>query len=148
MPEAPKFPAEVVLLHKDAKLPTRSRDTDAGWDVHAYGDYNIPSGRIETVRTGICLSVLYPYYFTTNPRSGLAFHHDIWLVRGTVDATYTGELRIRIHNKSDHTFYIQTGDRIAQLSFHKVYEPEFTVVNEFSPEYDVRGTAGFGSSGK
>lgn len=142
------FKAEVKLLHDKARMPVRGRDTDACWDIHSCEDYHIHPDEIVTVHTGVCISVPPGYYYTIDPRSGLLFADDVWVGRGIIDATYTGEIRVRIHNKSGKILHIHRGDRSAQLTFHKVYEPEFVQVNDFSPEYDVRGTAGFGSSGK
>ena len=68
--------------------------------------------------------------------------------RGIIDATYCGEVIVSLVNISDEEYKVAVGDRIAQIILHKCYDAEFFVVDEFSPSYNKRGTAGFGSSGK
>lgn len=142
------FKAEVRLLSESARVPVRAKPTDACWDIHSLQNYEVHPGVVTTVRTGVAISVPPGYYYTIDPRSGLLFGENIWIGRGIIDATYTGEILVRIHNKSNQIVYVRTGDRCAQLTFHEVIEPTLVVVEDFSPEYNVRGTAGFGSSGK
>ena len=49
-------------------------------------------------------------------------------------------------NRSELTYTIQPYDRIAQLIFIRINQPEFEVVKEFKKT--DRGEGGFGSSGK
>jgi dUTP pyrophosphatase len=72
----------------------------------------------------------------------------IMAFRGIIDATYTGEVKVGLLNVSGKTHKISEGDRIAQLILHEVCEPDFVKVKKFSKEYDQRGDAGWGSSGK
>ena len=123
------FKAEVKLLHDRARMPVRGRETDACWDIHSCDDYYVHPNEIATIHTGVCISLPPGYYYTIDPRSGLLFSEDVWVGRGIIDATYTGEIRVRIHNKSGKILHIHRGDRAAQLTFHKVYEPEFVQVD-------------------
>ena len=64
---------------------------------------------------------------------------------GTIDADYTGEIKVRLSNDSDDIFEIHPGDRIAQLVFSPVVQAIFEPVESIEPT--VRGSRGFGSTG-
>ena len=55
------------------------------------------------------------------PRSGLALKNGITVLNspGTIDADYRGEVGVVLINHSKDVFYINNGDRIAQLVFAK-----------------------------
>ena len=77
---------------------------------------------------------------------------------GVVDAQYSGEILVIVHNFSNRNnmirdfhnhqikgYQINKGDKIAQLLIQKV---ELPAVNEITYDWNVgRGTKGFGSSG-
>lgn len=139
--------AEHKLLHPDAKTPTKSRDTDAGHDLYSIENVIIQPGTTINVRTGIILTVPNNYYITVEGRSSL-FKNGVIPARGIIDATYTGELIVALTNQSHKEYKIEVGDRVAQFIVHKCYDIDITMVDDFSPQYNVRGTAGYGSSGK
>jgi len=138
---------ETKLIHPDAKLPFRKRTTDAGWDLYSVEDAVIEPQMTENIHTGICISAPEGYYYTIEGRSSM-FMEGITPNRGIIDATYCGEVIVSLVNKSDEKYKITLGDRIAQIILHKSYDAMFFTVSEFSPDYNKRGTAGFGSSGK
>ncbi|HCA88830.1 MAG: dUTP diphosphatase [Legionellaceae bacterium] len=82
------------------------------------------------------------------PRSGLGHKHGIVLgnLVGLIDSDYQGELKISCWNRSQTTFTIEPGERIAQLVVVPVVQAQFSVVEEFSQSH--RGEQGFGSSGR
>ena len=53
---------------------------------------------------------------------------------------------ISLWNRSNNSFTINRGDRIAQMMFLEVASPIFQIVDKF--EESERGTKGFGSSGR
>ena len=59
-------------LSNDAILPTRTHDTDAGWDLYSSGDQFIMPGRWGLVDTGISMEIPKGYAGLIWPRSGLA----------------------------------------------------------------------------
>ena len=65
---------------------------------------------------------------------------------GLIDSDYQGPLMVSCWNRSDAHFTIEPYDRIAQLVFISVQQPELKQVESF--EKTGRGDAGFGSSGK
>ena len=139
-------------LHHDAKIPTRKRSTDAAYDIAAIADVEIPPKpvagcSITDVPTGLAVAVSDGWYYTLDGRSSLVLH-GLMPYRGTVDAGYNSELKVCLVNLSDEPYMIHKGDRIAQLTIHKAYSGCFVEVEEFSPEYSMRGSLGWGSSGR
>ncbi len=82
------------------------------------------------------------------PRSGLGHKHGIVLgnLVGLIDSDYQGQLMVSVWNRSQQSFTIQPGERIAQLVFLPVVQASFTIVDEF--DSSERGEGGFGSSGR
>ena len=82
------------------------------------------------------------------PRSCLGHKHGIVLgnLVGLIDSDYQGELMISAWNRSNTSFVIEPGERIAQLVIIRVKQIEFSLVEEFTST--DRGTEGFGSSGR
>jgi len=138
---------ECKLLNNDAVVPTRSRSTDAGYDLSSVINVVIPPGEIKTIDTGIAVSTPPGFYYTIDGRSSL-WMKGILPFRGIIDATYTGPLVVVLMNTSDKEYKIDVGDRIAQMIVNKITHCDISVIDEFSPGYDQRGLAGFGSSGK
>lgn len=131
----------------EPRIPSRTRDTDAGYDLYSVQDKELLPGRATIVHTGIKIAAPPGYYYTIEGRSSL------WLVgispnRGIVDAAYTGEVVVSLVNNSEVSYHVNAGERIAQLILHRQYHAEFVEVEQFSPVYSTRGTKGFGSTGK
>ena len=127
--------------------PEYQTPLSAGCDLRA----NIPStihlepkDRI-TIPTGISLSLPSGFEGQVRGRSGLNFNHDITCHTGTIDADYTGEIKVRLTNESNKLFEIHPGDRIAQLVISPVFQAVWEPVE--SLESTVRGSRGFGSTG-
>ena len=135
------------LIHPDAKLPSRKRNTDAGWDVYSIESILLEPKRATIVKTGIQISAPPGYYYTIEGRSSL-WSRGIFPNRGIIDATYCGEVYVSLVNMTDQLYQVELGDRIAQLILSKQYDIHFDVVDEFTGEYNQRGEEGFGSSGR
>lgn len=138
---------EMKLDHPLAKPPFRKRSTDAGYDIASIEKITLTPGRATKVRTGIKLSAPPGYYYTIEGRSSL-WSKQVIPNRGIIDSTYCGEVVVSLVNFADTPYEIEIGDRIAQIILHKQHDAEFVEVDEFSKEYNQRGTAGFGSTGK
>jgi len=138
---------ECKKLHPNAKLPFRSRTTDAGYDISSIESVVIPPHGTATVATGIALSAPSGYYYTIDGRSSL-WMKGIIPFRGIVDGTYTGPLIVVLMNTTDKPYVVEVNDRIAQIILHEILHCDITIVEEFSDEYNQRGERGFGSTGK
>ena len=82
------------------------------------------------------------------PRSGLGHKHGIVLGNGVgvIDADYQGEILISCYNRSQQTYTLQPGTRLAQLVFQPIARPSLVQVRAFL-ESSSRGSSGFGSTG-
>ena len=139
---------QVELLHPLARLPVRAHAGDGGADLFAVEETIIPPRGRTDICTGIALAIPAGYAGFVQPRSGLAFKHGIMLVNspGLIDSGYRGEVRVSLYNTGNEPFKVAPGDRIAQLVIQKVESPTF--VEGCRLDATVRGTGGFGSSGR
>ena len=138
---------EVVKLRPEAITPSKARFSDAAYDIYAMEDVVIPPKTQLLVSTGIAIAPPLGWYYTVNPRSGNGVR-GILPMRGIIDTGYTGEVKIVVYNHADTPFTVQRGNRIAQLTPHRVTRVDFHEVGEFSEAYSLRGSNGWGSSGK
>ncbi len=132
-------------------VPQHATDGSAGVDLRACIDealevapgstHLIPSGMAIHIGDSGLAAVLLP-------RSGLGHKHGIVLgnLVGLIDSDYQGQVYVSCWNRSNESFTIHPGDRIAQMVFVPVVQVAFEVVNDF--EDSVRGAGGFGHSGR
>jgi dUTP pyrophosphatase len=138
---------EFLATHKDAKVPSRSRYTDCGYDVSSLINIVINPRDIVNINTGLVMASPVGYYFTVEGRSSM-YDSGVVPFRGVIDANYAGNLTISLMNVGTKPYEIKKGDRIAQLIPHKLIHLDISIVNGISSDYNARGTAGHGSSGK
>ena len=145
--DAPELP--VRRLDPGLPLPAYAHPGDAGADLFAAEDVELPPGGRATVGTGVAVAVPEGHAAFVHPRSGLASRHGITVVNahGTVDAGYRGEVRVVLLNTDPaEPFTIRRGDRIAQLVVQPVTRVRFLEVAELPAS--PRGEGGFGSTGR
>jgi len=138
-------------IGKDIPLPKYTTEGSAGMDLRACLDetLEIKPGETHLIPTGIAIHIANPGIAAVIlPRSGLGHKHGIVLgnLVGLIDSDYQGQLFVSCWNRSDKAFSIDVGDRMAQLMFVPVIQPQFEVVEEFNQS--ERGEGGFGHSGK
>jgi dUTP pyrophosphatase len=140
----------VVRLDDQLPLPAYAHPGDAGCDLLAREGITLkPGGGRGIVPTGIAIAIPEGYAGFVLPRSGLAARHGVTCLNapGLVDAGYRDELRVVLLNTDpEEPYEVQRGDRIAQLVIQPVGEVAFAPVDDLPPS--VRGTGGFGSSGR
>jgi dUTP pyrophosphatase len=147
MPDAPDLP--VRRLRPDAAIPRRAHDRDAGLDLVAAEDVDLPPGGRGVVPTGLAVAVPAGWAGLVVPRSGLARRHGVSLTNapGLIDSGYRGELQVLVVNHGEAPHRIAAGDRVAQLVLVPAWAGRAVEVDEL-PASDGRGTGGFGSSGR
>lgn len=144
-------------LHEDAILPTRNNEDDAGLDIYALEDIEIPPSEVDKsfvgvrigqakVPTGISVEIPKGRYGKISGRSGLAFNEHIISFEGTIDSSYVGELGVLLYNMTGRPYQVRKGDRVAQLVINKCEFPAPEWVDELNS--GSRGDNGFGSSGR
>ena len=138
-------------LGKEIPLPEYATPGSAGMDLRACLDapLTIEPGDTHLIPTGIAIHVADPGLAATIlPRSGLGHKHGIVLgnLVGLIDSDYQGQLFVSCWNRSNKSFTVEIGERIAQLVIVPVVQARFEVVEEFHDS--ERGAGGFGSSGR
>ena len=107
-------------------------------------------GQTVLVPTGMIIKLDEGFEAQVRTRSGMAYKHGIVVLNspGTIDADYTGEIKVIIRNMSLDTFVIVPGTRIAQLVIAPVSLCTPVVLRDGSLfEETERGAGGFGSTG-
>ena len=135
-----------IVLDKGAKMPTRAHPWDAGLDLFSMEDGYVGCNSHRTFNTGTHIQIHEGCVGYIKSRSGLMVNHGI-TTDGTIDAHYTGSIRVCLFNNSDvlhHRF--RAGDKIAQLVILPCVLPPLELVD--SLEETDRGDNGFGSTGK
>ena len=131
-------------------LPAYATEASAGMDLRAALDTPLVLGAGDTalVPSGISIHLADPHLCAVVlPRSGLGHRHGIVLGNGTglIDADYQGPLLISVWNRSQESFTIQPGDRVAQLVVLPITRVSLQVVDTFADS--ARGEGGFGHTG-
>lgn len=147
----PESYAQIKKLNPNAVLPTKGSPLAVGYDLHACMDSTKLITPHSTVKIGTGLIIIPPqgYFAGVFPRSGLSVNKGLRLANcvGAIDPDYRGELIVAIHNDWDKARIIAPGDRIAQLIFLPYAENvKFNEVDDLDDT--IRGTGGFGSTGK
>lgn len=138
----------VVRLDPELPLPSYAHEGDAGLDLTAAEDVHLAAGARAAVPTGLRVAIPAGWVGLVHPRSGLARRHGVTVANapGTIDAGYRGELQVLLINLGPEPVSLDRGDRIAQLLLQRVGHASVVAVDELDDS--VRGTGGFGSSGR
>lgn len=139
--------SEIKIVADDDLIPSYALDGDAGMDLKASDECFIAPYERCFVGTSVKLEMPKNVVALVHPRSGLALKRGITVLNapGTIDSNYRGEIGVILHNTSDEPFYVERGDRIAQLVFQEVAHP--VLVRVESLDESNRGDGGFGSTG-
>ena len=139
---------KVKRLSPAAILPSRAHPGDAGLDLFAAIDLEIPPGETRLVKTGIAVKLPGGTEAQVRPRSGLALKHSVTVLNtpGTIDEGYRGEVGVILVNHGRDAFAVRQGMKVAQL----VVQPTLAVDVEEATHLDdtERGSGGFGSTGQ
>ena len=141
-------PVALRRLDPELPLPSYAHPGDAGADLVAAADVEIPPGGRALVPTGVAIALPEGFVGLVHPRSGLAARQGVTVLNapGTVDAGYRGEILVNLVNHDPAApAKISRGDRIAQLVVQRVERAHFHVVEDL--HVSVRGSGGHGSTG-
>jgi len=116
-------------------------------DLRAVEPVELKPGEPALVPTGLAIELPPGFEAQIRPRSGLALKHSIILPNSpaTIDPGYRGEIRVILLNLSTSSYYVQPGDRIAQMVVARYEAVEWV---ESDLKESLRGEGGFGSSGR
>ena len=132
-------------------LPAYATGGSAGLDLRALLDapVELAAGATQLIPTGLAIHLDDPGLAAMIlPRSGLGHKHGIVLgnLVGLIDSDYQGQLMVSCWNRSNASFIVQPGERIAQLVVVPVVQVELQVVDDFA--VSQRGDGGFGHTGR
>jgi dUTP pyrophosphatase len=138
---------QVRRLDPQVPLPSYAHDGDAGLDLAAAVDVELPAGGRVAVPTGLAVAIPRGWVGLVHPRSGLARRQGVTVANapGTIDAGYRGEVQVLLVNLGDETVALRRGDRIAQLLLQRVGSARIVEVDQL--DGTTRGEGGFGSTG-
>lgn len=141
---------KIKRLPHNKSVPKYQTEGAAGMDLCAAIEEPVTLKPLERalIPTGLKIELEHGYEAQVRPRSGLSIKHGITLINcvGTIDEDYRGEVCVPVVNLSNETYTIQPEERIAQMIIARVEQAKIEVVTELTET--VRGTGGFGSTGK
>ena len=125
-----------MKLHDPAaQLPTRAISGSAGYDLYSCEDTLIPPGTRKPVNTGIPIAVPPGTYARIAPRSGLSVK-GLDIGAGVIDNDYRSLVKAVLINNFNTEFQIKQGDRIAQMIFKSIQNPDTQHVDSLQdPSY-------------
>jgi dUTP pyrophosphatase len=140
-----KVEAFVRIVSSVPNQFSKAHVTDAGFDIRAASGPVIMPGTKGLVNTDLYMQIPYGYVGIIKSRSGLSVKADLEHGAGVIDSGYRGEVKVVLRNFGTHPYYVQPGDRIAQMLILKL--PEVAVVRTDKLGSSDRGTGGFGHTG-
>ncbi len=135
-------------LNNKTVLPFKQNEDDAGYDLTTIESYTLRANEFKTFNTGLQIANYESdnkSYLRIAPRSGMAVNNGINVLAGVVDSTYRGEIKIILHNNSNHNVLITAGDRIAQMIPTLIESSMVIFTDNVKPT--SRNKSGFGSTG-
>ena len=138
----------VEILEDWIPEPEHMSEGAAGVDIRAAikGTKTIQPNETVMVSTGLKVGIPKGFFGMLVPRSGLASKIGIVLANtvGIIDSDYRGELMVPMINKSEKSYDLIAGNRIAQFILipYIPFKAVYTGVNT-----TTRGSGGFGSTG-
>ena len=140
----------VKILREGAILPTYGSAEAAGADLYACIEQpvTIEPGKTAFISTGIALEVPKGCAGLVYARSGMACKRGLAPANkvGVVDSDYRGEIMVALCNHGAQAQTVENGERVAQFIITPVLTPAYEAAEELGDT--VRGTGGFGSTGK
>lgn len=143
-------------MHPNARIPTKSHDSDAGWDLYIAeikdnedGYFNYDFGIAFDIPKGH-VGLIFPR--SSVYKTGTSLSNCV----GVIDSGYTGSVSANFHANADvyqpsgsmslRPYLV--GDRSAQIVFLPLADVQtLTLVDEFDTTSE-RGDGGFGSTGR
>ena len=133
-------------LDEGAYKPEKAHASDAGYDLRSKNHEYIYEIGYAVFDTGVHVEIPEGYVGYVQGRSGLNINHNVICPTGTIDAGYTGSIKVKLYNLKPYAYIIEPGDKIAQLIIQPLADTELVEVEALGES--ERGTDGFGSTGR
>lgn len=136
-----------IINESDNDYPKYCSLGAAGMDILADKFEIIAPNTSKLIKTGLRVEIPEGFEIQIRPRSGLALNFSVTVLNspGTIDSDYRGEIGVILINHGEYDFFVEKGERIAQLVLNKVekikWVPSLFLTNT------VRNSEGFGSTG-
>lgn len=144
----PVLNVSIKRLDPEVELPHYAYAGDAGLDLRANAEVEIPPHGRALIPTGLAIAIPEGFAGFVQPRSGMALKRGLSIANtpGLIDSHYRGELKvIAVNLDPEQPIVIERGERIAQLVIQAVPVVNLVEVDEL--DKTDRGAGGFGSSG-
>lgn len=117
---------KVTRIHRDAKLPSRSTDDSASFNLYACENATIQPHSWCFIRTGISVLVPPLHEGHIRPKTGIATRLGITVLsaHSTIDSDNTDEILVPLINHGEYPWTIMSGDRIAHFVIVPVVIPD------------------------
>lgn len=133
---------EFIRYSEDTIVPRRAYPQDTGCDIFMLNDGVIRPHETLVISAGFGINVPNGYNARLQVRTSVAKKGII--VQGcAIDAGYTGEIHMIIHNVSNSSFTWKKGQRLCYIEVYPCVYPDF-----IEGEISFRGNKGIGSTGK
>jgi dUTP pyrophosphatase len=142
----------IKLLTKDAVIPAKGTAGAAAYDLIVPNRQFVKGGR-NIIKLNWAIDLPKGYCAEIEPRSGYSAKGfvdientrlDCDVIHGLIDEDYKGEVGVIVINR-DRDFFVEKGQRIAQMLIHKVDDTELFETDLLSES--ERNQGGFGSTG-
>ena len=134
-------------LDEGAYKPEKAHASDAGYDLRSRGGQNITNccgGKV--FDTGVHVEIPEGYVGYVQGRSGPNINSSIICPTGTIDAGFTGSIKVKLYNIGTKSYVVMPGDKIAQLIIQPLADTELVGAETLGES--ERGMNGFGSTGR
>lgn len=143
-----KVRIRVKKLREDAIVPHYNHEGDAGMDLYSVEDVILWPNEPVAVSTGLSIELPIGFVALVWDKSGLSLKEGIKTMAGVMDSNYRGEYKIVLLNTTSQYYYLDKGDKIAQLLIQPVMRAEVEELKEGEQLSETtRGANGFGSTG-
>ena len=137
---------KIQLLHSNAKLPVRSTEYAAGFDLFMPDIGYVQDDQTITYPLGFASEIPSGWVALLLPRSSAAKSGlELANTCGVIDEDYRGEWIAKLRSKTGQLITWDAGDRLLQAVLVPRYLGEIEQVD--SVEKTARGAGGFGSTG-
>lgn len=130
----------------EAKLPTKGTPGSACYDLYSTEEKTIQPNSYEYIANGIRVIVPDGYYIRFNTRSSLGFIKDLFVYPGVLDASFTGNLDVKIYNFGTEPITITKGQRYTQFELLKLRKSEIEEI-DYETFEEIESQAERGSKG-
>lgn len=133
-----------IKLLENGQIPRYMTEGAVGADCVSRISAIINPKKIIRIPLGFCVEVPEGFELQVRPRSGLSTQ-GIFVILGTIDNDYRGEVSALLYNSTSKSFGISIGMRVCQIVICPVSKEKFEIVEHL--DETKRNKNGFGSTG-